>query len=122
MNSQRRDASAKSGTPVSLDTVDYNPTGDIVFSGSAAPGSAVRVYVDNRPWAMVWPTSPAMDVRRDAERSPPGGHSLRVDQIDGGGKVLSRIELPFVREEAARVAEITKPEAEPAGAGAAKNG
>ena len=28
----------------------------------------------------------------------PGTHDLRVDQIDKGGKVIARVELPFLRE------------------------
>jgi len=100
----------KPGMPVSLDAVDYNSAGDIVFSGSASPGSAVRLYVDNKPVGDSLADAAGKWTFAGTEKVAPGGHSLRVDQIDQGGKVLSRVELPFVREDAARVAEIMAPE------------
>ncbi|MFO0991992.1 MAG: Ig-like domain-containing protein [Hyphomicrobiales bacterium] len=105
---------AKPGAPVSLDAVDYNSTGDIVFSGSAAPGSAVRVYVDNSAVGDAAADQSGHWTFAGTQKIAPGGHSLRVDQIDAGGKVLSRVELPFVREEAERVAEMNTPETQPA--------
>jgi nucleoid-associated protein YgaU len=100
----------KPGMPVSLDAVDYNSAGDIVFSGRASPGSAVRVYVDNKPVGDSLADAAGKWTFAGTEKVAPGGHSLRVDQIDQGGKVLSRVELPFVREDAARVAEIVAAE------------
>lgn len=105
---------AKPGAPVSLDAVDYNAAGDIVFSGSAAPGSAVRVYVDNAPVGDALADQAGHWTFAGTQKVAPGGHSLRVDQIDAAGKVLSRVELPFVREEASRVAEMNTPETEAA--------
>ncbi|MBL8905221.1 MAG: LysM peptidoglycan-binding domain-containing protein [Rhizobiales bacterium] len=105
---------AKPGAPVSLDAVDYNSSGDIVFSGSAAPGSAVRVYVDNAAVGDALADQSGNWVFAGTQKIAPGGHSLRVDQIDAKGKVVSRVELPFIREEASRVAEIMNaPEAQP---------
>ncbi len=104
---------AKPGVPVSLDAVDYNATGDIVFSGSAAPGSPVRVYVDNAAVGDALADQAGHWNFAGTQKIAPGGHSLRVDQIDAAGKVMSRVELPFVREEASRVAEINEPETQP---------
>jgi hypothetical protein len=104
----------KPGAPVSLDAVDHNAAGDIVFSGSAAPKSAVRVYVDNAAVGDALADQAGHWTFAGTQKIAPGGHSLRVDQIDGAGKVLSRVELPFVREEASRVAEVTTPETQPA--------
>lgn len=101
---------AKPGAPISLDAVDYNSSGDIVFSGSAAPGSAVRVYVDNAAVGDALADQGGRWTFAGTQKIAPGGHSLRVDQIDGAGKVLSRVELPFVREEPSRVAEVSTPE------------
>lgn len=103
---------AKPSAPVSLDAVDYNSTGDIVFSGSAAPGSAVRVYVDNSAVGDALSDPSGHWTFAGTQKIAPGGHSLRVDQIDRQGKVLSRVELPFVREEASRVAEMNAPQPE----------
>ena len=37
---------------VSIDAVDYDPSGNIVFSGQGEPGNTARIYVDNAPSAM----------------------------------------------------------------------
>ncbi|MBT3333592.1 MAG: LysM peptidoglycan-binding domain-containing protein, partial [Rhodospirillaceae bacterium] len=43
-----------------------------------------------------WVLKPKKEVK-------PGTHTLRVDQVDDSGKVISRVELPFVRVAAAEV-------------------
>ncbi|GAC1484753.1 MAG: hypothetical protein NVS2B11_10470 [Acetobacteraceae bacterium] len=82
---------------LSLDTVDYDDKGDIRFAGSAAPTMGLRVYVDNTAVGETktdargqWELTPAQPVS-------PGLHRLRVDQLGAGGRVLSRVELPFQR-------------------------
>jgi nucleoid-associated protein YgaU len=96
--------SAPSGEPavqmsgkVGLDVVDYDEHGGIRFAGTGAPGSVVRLYVDNSAvgealvdamgrWGLV-PLAPIA----------PGDHHLRVDDIGGKGQVTARVELPFQR-------------------------
>lgn len=81
-----------------LDAVDYDEAGGIRFAGTAPPGAAVRVYVDQ---------THAGDTVADAEgrwvlvpRVPPsfGRHTLRLDQLAAAGAVAARIELPFLRD------------------------
>jgi LysM repeat protein len=102
-------APAAPSDSVTLDAVDYDTVGNIVFSGRAAPLSTVRVYVDNAALADAvaddkgkWSFSGKSDIA-------PGNHSLRADQLNADGKVASRVELPFTREEPAKVAEATPP-------------
>lgn len=83
--------------PVSLDSVDYDDKGKVVLSGRSEPGSQVQVYVDNRLAGQVtagqdgrWTLSPKGNVE-------PGTHNLRVDRVTDVGKVLARVELPFMR-------------------------
>ena len=92
--------------PLRLDAVDYNDKGDIIFSGRAKPGTAVRLYVDNRPVgdAIVGTQGNWSFAGKDI--IAPGTHNLRADQIDKAGKVIARIELPFLRENAEAVAEL----------------
>jgi hypothetical protein len=105
---------------VQLNVVEYDSAGNIVFSGRAKPGSAVRFYVDNvlageataggeGEWQYTGGTTVA-----------PGEHVLRADQLDAGGKVVSRIELPFFREKEevalAAQAQPVQPAAEPSAA------
>lgn len=81
-----------------LEVVDYDDAGSIRFAGTAVPGAAIRVYVDDRHagdaaadsegrWSMAPPEAPAI-----------GRHRLRVDQIAANGAVAARIELPFQRD------------------------
>lgn len=88
---------------VALDAISYDAAGEVVLSGRATGGGFVRVYVNNVPVAEAalgadgqW-QSLASDIA-------PGVYTLRVDQIDAEGNVLSRIETPFKREERATIA------------------
>ena len=96
---------------VSIDAVDYDGTGNIVFSGQGEVGNTARIYVDNQfvGDATVaedgrWSFSGTADVAQ-------GVHTLRVDGLDSGGNVLNRVEVPFFREEQAKVADATAPAA-----------
>ena len=82
---------------LALNSVDYSDHGDIRFTGSAKPSAPIRLYVDNKPvgetsadGAGQWTMTPPADLE-------PGLHRLRVDQLGAGGRVQSRVELPFQR-------------------------
>ena len=69
-----------------------------MVSGGGRAGEAVRVYLDDKPVGdvpgsegLVWQVRPTQPVS-------PGPHRLRVDAIAADGKVVARIEVPFVRE------------------------
>jgi nucleoid-associated protein YgaU len=95
--------------PLRLDAVDYNDKGDIIFSGRARPGTAVRLYVDNGSVGDAIVDSEGNWTFAGSDIIAPGTHSLRADQIDSSGKVMARIELPFQREDAAAVAALNAP-------------
>lgn len=87
-----------------LDSVDYDEDGMAIIGGRAAPGSRVMIYLDNRLLGDSvagadgrWSYAPANPVSE-------GLHQLRVDQVDGSGNVIARVETPFSRE-VVRVAE-----------------
>ena len=89
---------------VSIDAVDYDSSGNIVFSGQGEPGNIARLYIDNKIVGDSavnaegrWTFSGTADVSQ-------GVHTLRVDGLDSAGKVLNRIEVPFFREQQSRVA------------------
>ncbi len=107
---------AATATPkdLQLTSVDYDTAGNIVFSGVAAPGSTVRFYVNNAPMGEgrsdangKWSFAGTSSVKR-------GTHMLRADALDASGKVLSRIELPFLRESVETVAAAQLATAAPA--------
>lgn len=89
------DSAAPTQGALSLDTVDYDAQGRVIVGGRAEPGAEVRVYIDNGLAARTiagtdgrWAVTPDDPV-------PPGLHQLRVDQVDGQGKVTARVESPF---------------------------
>ena len=92
-----------------LDAVDYNDKGDIIFSGRAAPGTAIRLYVDNGDVGDASVDSTGNWSFSGSDIIAPGTHTLRADQINKAGKVMARIELPFQRENAAAVAALNAP-------------
>ena len=104
-------AAEKPAKLVSIDAVDYDPAGNIVFSGQGNEGNTARVYIDNN---IIGDAPVGADGRwtfsATAEVTP-GVHTLRVDGLDGEGKVLNRVEVPFVREEQKKVVEATPPAA-----------
>ncbi len=83
---------------VQLNVVEYDSAGNIVFSGRAKPGSAVRFYVDNVLAGEATAGEQGEWQYTGGATVAPGEHVLRADQLDVGGKVVSRIELPFFRE------------------------
>lgn len=91
---------------VVLDAVDYDATGNIIFSGRSKPGNTVRLYIDNALAGEVNVDTEGRWMFGGQAEVAPGTHSLRADEIGSDGKVLSRVELPFLREEAAKVASV----------------
>ncbi|WP_377504790.1 LysM peptidoglycan-binding domain-containing protein [Octadecabacter sp. R77987] len=88
---------------VALDTITYDPAGDVLLGGRAQAGGFVRVYIDNQP-VTTSPISESGDWRTDLPQVDTGVYTLRVDEVDAQGTVTSRIETPFQREEPATVA------------------
>ena len=96
-----------------LTAVDYDSTGNIVFSGTANPGSMVRFYVDNAATGEGLADPSGRWRFSGTSAVSPGTHMLRADAVDSAGKVQSRIELPFLRESVATVAAAQVAVAEP---------
>lgn len=80
---------------LTLGSVNYDDKGTLQLSGRGLPGNRVAVYVNNKPVGTAeidsegnWSLVPDQSI-------PAGNHTLRIDQIDPAGKVVSRVELPF---------------------------
>ena len=90
---------------VSIDTITYDPDGDVVLSGRSTGEGFVQVYLNNRPVTTAripedgtW--------RTDLPDVDTGTYTLRVDELAGDGTVVSRVETPFRREEPETIAEV----------------
>lgn len=83
---------------VVIDTISYDAEGAVVLAGRATAPGHVRVYLDNRA---------ILDIPADAQGAwrsvlpevDRGIYTLRVDQIDAEGRVTSRFETPFQRDD-----------------------
>ncbi len=90
---------------VIIDTISYDQRGEVALGGRGLQGGYVRAYLNNRPIVTTeigvdgqWRT-PLPDVDT-------GVYTLRVDELDAEGKVTSRVETPFKREEPELLAEL----------------
>jgi len=91
-------ANAEQAGPLSIEVVDYRDATQnkqVSISGRAAPGSSVRLYLDDDLLGDAvadvngrWFLSP----RRISD---PGERKLRADQLANDGKVVARVEVPF---------------------------
>ena len=96
---------------VSIDAITYDPEGEVALSGRSTGAESVRVYLNNRPLIDAeigadgqWRTAlPDVDT---------GTYTLRVDEIDASGAVVSRAETPFRREAVEAIQSLARGEAE----------
>lgn len=84
-------------TNVSIDSISYDETGEVALAGRATGISTVRVYLDNEPLIDV-PIGPDGQWRTALPEVDTGTYTLRVDELDDEGQVVSRAETPFKRE------------------------
>ena len=101
-------APAGAKRPVTLEVVDYDDSGEIIFSGRGSPGATVRLYVDNNAVGDAPVDGKGGWTLSGRGRIAPGQHALRVDELGPGAKVESRVELPFVRAKPAEVAALDR--------------
>ena len=99
---------------VALDSIIYDPGGNVLIAGRAVGREFVKVYLDNRP-IMISPVVADGTWRTNLPDVYTGIYTLRIDEIDAMGDVVSRIETPFKREEPTVVekafaADVAKPE------------
>jgi nucleoid-associated protein YgaU len=90
---------------VSLDLIAYDADGEVELSGRGKAERHIRIYVDDLPvktqavgadgfWKLSLP------------EVSPGTYRLRVDELDGLGRVTSRVETPFKKEDASAIATV----------------
>ena len=89
-------------TNVSIDSIAYDSEGEVALSGRAIGQSSVRVYLDNKPLIDVEIGNDGQ-WRADLPEVDTGTYTLRVDELNAEGRVVSRAETPFRRESVAAI-------------------
>lgn len=91
-------AETRPNPTVEIDTITYDPEGEVAVGGRGGSGGFVRLYLDNRP---IKTTEIGVDGQwtMDLPDIDTGLYTLRVDELDADGEVVSRVETPFKREE-----------------------
>ena len=90
-----------------IDTITYNPEGEVSLGGRGSGSGFVRVYLDNKP---VKTTEIGVDGqwRASLPQVDTGVYTLRIDEVSAAGVVTSRVETPFKREEPELLAALDK--------------
>jgi len=91
---------------IAIDTIGYSNNGDVQLTGRAQSDSdVVRVYINNQPIIEM-----AVDSKGRWRGNLPsidtGVYTLRVDEINGSGGLVSSVETPFKREDPEVLAEV----------------
>ncbi|MXQ06996.1 LysM peptidoglycan-binding domain-containing protein [Alphaproteobacteria bacterium GH1-50] len=82
---------------VSIDAISYDSEGEVAVTGRSTGSTSVRVYLDNRP-LLDAPIEADGGWRADLPEIDTGTYTLRVDELNDAGQVVSRAETPFRRE------------------------
>ena len=117
---------------VTIDTIAYPTPETVQFGGRGTVGNFIRLYLDNAPLGD--PATVGADGTWNLTQTgiAPKIYTLRADEVDGAGTVISRYETPFKRETpealaaangtAAAAAETAAPAAETAAPAPAADG
>ncbi|WP_085904359.1 LysM peptidoglycan-binding domain-containing protein [Kiloniella majae] len=82
---------------LALDSVDYDDVGQTVIGGTSQPGQKVVGYLNNEFVGQGVTDEEGRWVVEAEKKVQEGLHQLRIDQVDGEGKVIARVEIPFSR-------------------------
>ena len=80
---------------LSLDILNYDSKGQVDFSGKGQPNSQISAYVDNQLVGITIVMPDGTWQLIPTEELASGLHTLRIDQINISGEVISRLETPF---------------------------
>lgn len=89
---------------VTLDTIAYPSADTVQFGGHGKVGEFVQLYLDNAPIGQAVPVGQDGSWNVTQTGIAAGVYTLRIDALDGAGKVTSRYETPFKRETAEALA------------------
>ena len=75
-----------------------------MLSGHTLPDSNVIIYLDNGSLGAAKADGTGRWTFVPETKAPAGDHEVRVDMVDGGGKVLARVKVPFAQPDFSTVA------------------
>jgi len=96
-----------------LDSIAYDPFGNVTIGGRSSPSGLVRFYVNNEAISAA-KTNKEGYWETDLSDIVPGTYTLRIDQLSLKGDVISRLESPFKREDREKLAKLIAPSTSPA--------
>ena len=82
---------------IALDAISYDEDGQVMLSGRSNPMAYLRIYLDNAPVLLLRPNDEG-NWKTLLSNVDPGIYTLRIDQVNAAGKVVSRLETPFKKE------------------------
>jgi nucleoid-associated protein YgaU len=89
--------------PLTLDTIDYTQDGRAMLSGHTLPGSDLIIYLDNASLGAAKADQNGRWTFVPEAKAPNGDHQVRVDMVDGAGKVQVRVKVPFAQPDFSQV-------------------
>ena len=98
---------------LALDSIAYDPFGNVTVGGRSSPSGLVRFYVNNEAISAA-KTNKEGYWETDLSDIVPGTYTLRIDQLSLEGDVISRLESPFKREDREKLAKLIAPSTSPA--------
>ena len=98
---------------LALDSIAYDPFGNVTVGGRSSPSGLVRFYVNNEAISAA-KTNKEGYWETDLSDIVPGTYTLRIDQLSLKGDVISRLESPFKREDRETLAKLIAPSNSPA--------
>ena len=97
---------------VSIDTISYDAEGEVSLAGRSTGATAVRVYLNNQP-LIETDIGDGGQWRTELPDVDTGTYTLRVDELNDAGEVISRAETPFKREAVEAIQALdSRPEAQ----------
>lgn len=89
--------------PLTLDVIDYDDSGAVIFSGRAEPGRTVQIFINRQFLGQTTATEAGRWLISPEAQIAPGVYQLLVVQLDEDGRPAYAIELPFERATDAQI-------------------
>lgn len=83
--------------PLTLDVIDYDDSGAVIFSGRAEPNRIVQLFINGQLIGQMSSNDEGRWIIAPEAQIAPGVYNLLVVQLDENGRPAYAIELPFER-------------------------